>query len=52
MFLDGDRGALEWQCTYSNKASGARITLQGAMFFQFHSDRIKQFREYWHKIEE
>ncbi len=23
MFLDSDRGALEWQCTYSKKATGA-----------------------------
>lgn len=52
MSLDADRGTLEWQCTYSKRATGARITLQGAMFFQFHGNRIKQSREYWHKIEE
>ncbi len=49
MFLEGDRGALEWECTYETKSTGARATLKGAMFFLFEGERIKRFREYWHK---
>ncbi|MEE9224921.1 MAG: nuclear transport factor 2 family protein [Bacteroidota bacterium] len=52
MFLDGIRGALEWECMYRKTATGKRAALKGAMFFQFEGGRIKQFREYWHKREE